>query len=50
MELELFGNTPSVGKVTTITQVKALYRNKGVFPASPLPVDMEDPDLIDWSG
>lgn len=45
MELELFINTPSVGEVTTITQVKALYRNKGGFSESPLPVDMGDADL-----
>lgn len=45
MELEPFINAPSVGKVTTITQVKALCRNKGLYSASPLPVDMEDPDL-----
>lgn len=45
MELEPFINTPSVGKVTTITQVKALSRNKGLYSASSLPVDMEDPDL-----
>lgn len=39
MDLEPFVNTPSVGKVTTITQVKE------VFPASPLPVYMEDLNL-----
>lgn len=45
MELEPFINTLSVGKVTTITQVKALCRNKGLYSASSLPVDMGDPDL-----
>lgn len=43
MELEPFINTLSVGEVTTITQVKALPRNKGVFPANLPPVDTEDP-------
>lgn len=45
MELKPFIKTLSIGKVTTITQVKALHRNRGVSPSGPLPVDMEDPDL-----